>query len=196
MGELIEKSYGSLAASRHLTSELDTAAIRQIVALGDEVLSMFPYHPLICTFINSCWALRVIEEAQLPAYAVAGSLTVGKYKIFNAEDEMPIADLIASFDNESKNKSVGWSGHIWCDFNGLVGDASIFLTGQINPRSMLFRVSAQNLYPEHRFVLRRPEEITEMSYIPHHVLTPKELAALVKGAANHLAGMAGHDRAI
>lgn len=187
--ELISKSFGAAISDEYATSVFDTDAIRKIVSSGDQVLSLFPYDPLICTFINSCWAMHVIENSSLPVYAVAGSLTVGSYKVFDAEREIHISDVIASFDLENKGRSLGWNGHIWCDFNGMVGDASIFLTGQINPKSMLFRVSAQNLYPGHRFVLRQPAEITEMSYMPNHVLKVNELAALVKGAAQHLLGV-------
>ncbi len=188
MINLISASRGAEAASLYGVSRGDDQELPLIVASADAVMAEFRPDPFICTFLAPWWSQYTLEHSAISSFVVAGNLYLDGIKIFGADEgeNLDLSELLASFDDKNKEKSVDWCGHIWCDFNGLIGDASLVLTGAHLQSKNLLRAVADNHFPNRPFILKREDEIIRLRYEPIYLLQPTEIASLVEGGRRHI----------
>lgn len=186
MRNLISASYGSDAASLYGLSSDVAHKLPLIVASADAVMAEIRPDPFICTFLAPWWSQCALELSDISSFVVAGNLYLEGVKIFGADNEESFSSLLASFEGKNKGKSADWCGHIWCDFNGLIGDASLILTAMHLQSKKLLNVVADNSFPDRPFILKRGDEMIKLTYEPIYVLKPTEVASLVEGGRRHI----------
>jgi hypothetical protein len=175
---LVTASYSSAEAERHAGFMAAPAHLKDIGALGKEILQHVPVRPGACALMSALWTGLIRDRLDIPAYCVAGDLVVGGRKMFDAGKD-PIA---STFDQSNP----AWDCHCWVAVGEWIGDVSLCRTAysRYGPRGLRRHVLNQFGPGRGLLLLTTTAAANEgLSYIPRYVLGEPQVTGLMHGAA-------------
>ena len=131
--------YSPADAERFDSFTLTEQDKEHICEVARRVLAVFPDGGLYCAPMTASWVGRI--SRRIPAYVVAGSLSIDGRVAFAAEETA--ADIQQKF----VSGDAAWDGHCWAAFPGMFGDVSIMRTAKDPATAEWVRSSLLSRFP-------------------------------------------------
>ncbi len=182
IADLIEATHGAAAAQQYRQTVPDRNACDALIAVAKEALVALPPVPGACLLMSALIASRTADMTSYPTYVVAGSLAVGRVRIFG-QDTLTNGSELFSQDHPS------WDGHAWVVFGPHIAEASLFRTaysGRSHPTLAAF--VREKYGPGRGLMLTTPGQAEQdgLSYQPQYVLSSDQVDGLTLGALSLL----------
>lgn len=155
---------------------LTDAELEALIAVGHDVLRVFPSTPGACVMMGALYAGRLRHLGHASVQLVAGNLIVDGVTVFG-RSRLP---------TDFTRTDIDWDGHAWVRFGEYLADASLVMTayGWEAPAALVrvvrpLRRSNQRLYIATPDAARQHDRL---DYAPLHTFTDDEIATLYRGA--------------
>ena len=178
VADLIEATHG-VAAAQHYQQSLPGEVERDaLIAAARDILTVFPPAAGACLLLSASIAVRTASLTSYPAYVAAGSLAVGRVRVFGEDAPWNGRELFS-------RGNPAWDGHAWVIFGDRIVDASIFRTaysGRSHPTLATFIREKYGARGGVMITTPIQAEQDGLTYQPQYILSGAQVDGLAAGA--------------